>query len=299
MQPAGAKKIANISEYIPSCNRQLTHVAVFRKLGYYHHYLVLDVGDNFVDIVHYGAIKALPVIFPQRINFDSDLLDFSSGVFVIKKQNYPSTDEENYLAYERLRSRLGETEYSASSNNCESFVTWVLTGEAECEQFEQSSPGKRSLADCIDSGLGQGTKVIRGVIKEDIETSLANVSISDSNVRCFLWASVLTAITGAKTVVKVGTSAIAAAASSNITVVVAAPIEIISCGKEIVNMYRKKQETHLSTKTFTRQVTKKSVVLSHQLSQQQVLKLLVHALVRWLSRFLYWEVSLGDLLEAP
>lgn len=56
---------------------------------------------------------------------------------------------------------------------------------------------------------------------------------------------------------KVESSAVAAAASSHITVVVAVPIEIIFCGKEIVDIYRKKQETHLSTKKFTRQVTKK------------------------------------------
>lgn len=260
-QPTGAQKIENIDDFLAGA-RHFTHVAVFRsKLEYYHHYLVLDVGCDFVDILHYAAGKdamqarAVAQVTIQRIPLDSDLLDFSSGIYFIKKQNYPSTDDEKRLVCERIFTRLGETEYSASSNNCESLVTWILTGEASSEQFEKGSAWKRMFGDFIGSGLDQVSKVFHRL--SDIPTKLSSMSISFNNLFCFLLAALLNTLKRAKTVFTVGSRATAAGVSTGVTAFVATPVEAAFCAKEIHALYRKGLKSHINETNFIREVTKK------------------------------------------
>ncbi|VDI50601.1 Hypothetical predicted protein [Mytilus galloprovincialis] len=76
--------------------------------------------------------------------------------------------------------RRGEAEYSLTSNNCESFVTWVLTGEAKCEQFEKSGAGKRILMDIIESGIDHRNKVIAAVVVP-VEAAFCGIDIYKLN----------------------------------------------------------------------------------------------------------------------
>lgn len=91
---------------------------------------------------------------------DSDLLDFSSGVYFISRPECPSNEDEMKFEYRRACYRLGETDYSATSNNCESLVTLILTGKATCAQFEQSNQKKRIAMDAIDGGIDHCKKAL-------------------------------------------------------------------------------------------------------------------------------------------
>ncbi|XP_052080145.1 uncharacterized protein LOC127718211 [Mytilus californianus] len=286
-KPTGAQKIENMYEY-HTCVRNLTHVAVVRtrcKVKYFHHYLVLDVGFYSVDIIHYTpgnyAKKARSVarVTRQTIRFDetdSKLLDFSAGVFFITRQEYPSTGDEMEMAYLRASYRSGEAEYSLTSNNCESFVTWVLTGEAKCEQFEQSGAGKRILMDVIDSGIDHRNKVVKNG-QSDLPTRLSAISLANAFTnsgdalldiavtRSLIkdlalpksTAAALAAKAGATTAAKVGPSAVAAGVSAGITAAVAVPVEAVFCGIDIHKLNKQKKNGLISEKGFKRQVTKK------------------------------------------
>ncbi|VDI50600.1 Hypothetical predicted protein [Mytilus galloprovincialis] len=265
-KPTGAQKINNMYEYHNSV-RNLTHVAVVRtrcKVKYFHHYLVLDVGFYSVDIIHYTPgnfakkARAVARVTWQTIRFDetdSILLDFSAGVFFITRQEYPSTGDEMEMAYLRACYRNGEAEYSLTSNNCESFVTWVLTGEAKCEQFEHSGAGKRILMDIIESGIdhpnvitNSGDALIDIAVKQSIIKDLA---LSKSA------ATALAAKAGATTAAKVGPSAVAAGVSTGITAAVSVPVEAAFCGIDIYKLNKQKKNGLISEKDFNRQVTKK------------------------------------------
>ncbi|CAG2191376.1 unnamed protein product [Mytilus edulis] len=285
-KPTGAQKIKNMYEYHNSV-RNLTHVAVVRtrcKVKYFHHYLVLDVGFYSVDIIHYtpGSFakkaRAVARVTRQTIRFDetdSILLDFSAGVFFITRQEYPSTGDEMEMAYLRAFYRRGEAEYSLTSNNCESFVTWVLTGEAKCEQFEQSGAGKRILMDIIESGIDHRNKVKNG--QSDLPTRLSAISLAnvitnsgDALIDIVVKQSIikdlalsksaataLAAKTGATTAAKVGPSAVAAGVSTGITAAVSVPVEAAFCGIDIYKLNKQKKNGLISEKDFNRQVTKK------------------------------------------
>lgn len=247
--------------------QSLTHVAVLRPncaVKYFHHYLVLSVSNNYVEIVHYApgkdAVKDLSVarVTVQKLKFDdskSNLLDFSSGLFFITRQNYPSNDHEKKMAFMRAASRLGETEYSVSSNNCESFVTWVLTGEATCEQFEGSGTAERVLIDFIDGGFDQGKEIISGL--SVLPNRLAFTQLSHLITKSGDKLVDAAAKTGIKSASKVGPSAKVAGVATGITAAVAIPVEAAFCGFEIYKLYQQKERRQITKINFQRQFTKK------------------------------------------
>jgi len=71
-------------------------------------------------------------------------------IFRVKRDSYPTSREERISARKRAEARVGELSYKASLNNCEHFVTEVLTGKATCHQL--GCAGLKIFAASVDWG---------------------------------------------------------------------------------------------------------------------------------------------------
>lgn len=101
------------------------------RFGYEHHGIY--VGGN--QVVHYaGLSRALLLRGPVE---QVSLEEFASGRAVtIKSRPLPRFAPQEIVA--RARSRLGEDRYRLTSNNCEHFCEWCLSGENRSEQVERA-----------------------------------------------------------------------------------------------------------------------------------------------------------------
>lgn len=130
------------------------HLAVGRKrcyskINYYHHFLVEEINGNTVKIIQNGKdrksflFSTVPFTAIHRksvnLSVENNLFDFSSGVFLVMNDNYPRTIEQCGEAMQRALSRIGQRRYLLSTNNCEHFVTYVMTGKPYCTQLEKRS----------------------------------------------------------------------------------------------------------------------------------------------------------------
>ena len=59
---------------------------------------------------------------------------------MINHPSYPEKDEEKEAAVERARASIGKGDYDVLGNNCENFVTEVLTGKGRSRQAERVGP---------------------------------------------------------------------------------------------------------------------------------------------------------------
>ncbi|VDI05588.1 Hypothetical predicted protein [Mytilus galloprovincialis] len=157
--PSDGIKIEDLSTFKERV-RRCSHVAVYRPtLNIYHHYLVIKVNSDSMVIIHYlgGALKSttfmgVAEIQEETVQFKTtEHLDFINGVYLIERDKYPKTVDEEDKVIGRARTRLGEKNYNVSSNNCEWFVTWALTGFGTCEQIKNAGTAKRILADVTDT----------------------------------------------------------------------------------------------------------------------------------------------------
>lgn len=102
---------------------------VTRRHGYRHHGIY--VGDGWV--VHYAgwsrSLRRGPV---QQVT----LVQFAGGheIWVLLPSNARYSGED---VVRRARSRLGEDRYRVTTNNCEHFCTWCVSGECRSEQIDR------------------------------------------------------------------------------------------------------------------------------------------------------------------
>ena len=100
------------------------------RFGYAHH--GIHVGNG--KVVHYaGLSRALLLRGPVE---EVSLAEFADGRAVsIKARPLPRFAPAEIVA--RAKSRLGENRYRLTSNNCEHFCEWCLSGESRSEQVER------------------------------------------------------------------------------------------------------------------------------------------------------------------
>ncbi|KAF6026430.1 hypothetical protein EB796_015263 [Bugula neritina] len=80
--------------------------------------------------------------------------DLKNGrLFRVKRNSYPTDCEGKFEAIERSLDRLGEIAYRASLNNCEHFVTEILTGKSTCGQLKGKNMALAMAVDGIASKL--------------------------------------------------------------------------------------------------------------------------------------------------
>ena len=100
------------------------------RLGYMHHGIY--VGGN--KVVHYAGLSS--VLLLRGPVEEVSLEQFADGREVsIKTRPVPRFAPHEVVA--RARSRLGEDRYRLTTNNCEHFCEWCLSGESRSEQVER------------------------------------------------------------------------------------------------------------------------------------------------------------------
>lgn len=152
------------------CCRELAILR--RKLDYTHHVFVGDVDDYGCDLYHY-AFSVIPAfkfnspgkITKVRLNYEryracADILsifNFDNGdlVFIVNRDDYPSDKISEKDCIKKANSRLGEEKYSASDNNCQSYVNWIFSNDNTSKQIKSSS-SKRVVADAVDGLCSTG-----------------------------------------------------------------------------------------------------------------------------------------------
>ena len=107
------------------------------RLGYEHHGIHVGGGR----VVHYaGLSRALLLRGPVE---EVSLEQFAGGRAVsIKYRPLPRFAPEEIVA--RARARLGEDRYRLTTNNCEHFCEWCLSGESRSEQVERYAGAVRA-----------------------------------------------------------------------------------------------------------------------------------------------------------
>lgn len=100
------------------------------RFGYVHHGIYVGGGK----VVHYaGLSRALLLRGPVE---EVSLAQFADGRAIsIKNRPLPRFAPAEIVA--RARGRLGEDRYRLTSNNCEHFCEWCLSGESRSEQVER------------------------------------------------------------------------------------------------------------------------------------------------------------------
>lgn len=148
-------RITNIDEFQQNI-RSCIELRIQRsKLGYYHHVFVGDVDTDGCDLYHYKSKSSLSFVsFPPaqitkvRLQYKThntcseilSIFNFNRGdtVEIVDRRDYPTTDQKRKECIKKAKSRLGETQYTASFNNCESYVNWIFSNDNSSEQASQS-----------------------------------------------------------------------------------------------------------------------------------------------------------------
>lgn len=143
-----------------------------RKFGYTHHVFIGNVDDYGCDLYHY-AFSVIPAfkfnspgkITKVRLNYERyracaeilSIFNFDNGdvVFIVNRDDYPSDKNSEEDCIKKANSRLGEEMYSASDNNCQSYVNWIFSNDNTSKQIK-SSPSKRFAADAVDGLCSTG-----------------------------------------------------------------------------------------------------------------------------------------------
>lgn len=122
-------------------------------LDYSHHVFVGDVDEDGCYIYHYKSKSSLSLIsFPpakitkvrlQYKTYDTcseilNIFNFHKGdkVEIVDRSDYQTTDSRECI--KRAESRCGESKYTASFNNCESYVNWVFSKDNSSKQAQNS-----------------------------------------------------------------------------------------------------------------------------------------------------------------
>ncbi|HTT11036.1 MAG TPA: lecithin retinol acyltransferase family protein [Burkholderiaceae bacterium] len=128
--PAATLVAASAQESVAARSLPLGAHLVTPRLGYAHHGIY--VGNN--KVVHYAGLSSVLLLRGpvEEVSFE----EFADGRPVsIKARPVPRFAPGEIVA--RARSRLGENRYRLTTNNCEHFCEWCLSGESRSEQVEQ------------------------------------------------------------------------------------------------------------------------------------------------------------------
>lgn len=135
--------------------------------GYYHWVFIGNADQSGCDCYHYsGNVKPFltfctpGMITKSRINYSSykeskkikRIFTFEKGqtVVLVNRNDYPKSKDAEEICIKRAESRLGETMYSIVSNNCESYVNWIFTGENNSYEYENATLIKQMFGSTLD-----------------------------------------------------------------------------------------------------------------------------------------------------
>jgi hypothetical protein len=155
----GEIKLRNYDEFRRKA-KALSHIRVTGVGDYSHHFVIISITSTTeeLDAVTVGQYTSSGEIFTENSKGigkfvrqtillgqnTPNIFDFERGLYLIKKRNYPNTEDESTKAYDRLDEMIDERRYEISSNNCEHSINYILTGKST------SSQGKCGKKWCID-----------------------------------------------------------------------------------------------------------------------------------------------------
>ncbi len=126
------------------------------RFGYVHHGIHVGGGR----VVHYAGLSRL--LWLRGPVEEVTLAQFAGGRAVtIKHRPLPRFSPEEIVA--RARGRLGEDRYRLTSNNCEHFCEWCLSGESRSEQVER-------YAGALRAALGTMVRRAREALGRKLDT---------------------------------------------------------------------------------------------------------------------------------
>lgn len=143
------------------------HLAWHRNLGYWHHAIVVrcsNICDATVKVIHYAEPNSKSKHKGEVVEEWIDLREHHNGLY--RMEYHPQSVYSSDVVIKRGRLRLGEVQYSVTSNNCEHFARWCKTGVQKSEQVESmfatlKRVGHKSL-------VKVGEKAARYAIRETI-----------------------------------------------------------------------------------------------------------------------------------
>ena len=105
-----------------------------------------------------SAVQAVAIVIEEEIKLDPtteivEIITYSAMTFV-----YPVEK-----AIDRARTKIGEQAYHLFNNNCESFVNWALTDEAESKQGDVAKIAMAGAGLAVLFGVGAALTV--GVLR--------------------------------------------------------------------------------------------------------------------------------------
>lgn len=166
--------ITNITDFkkeIRRC-RELKIPRQMFNFSYTHHVFVGEVDDDGCDLYH-STIALLPAfklnspgkITKVRLDYTKyktckevrKIFNFDNGdvVIIVDRDDYPHDEESEEVCIERANLRLGEERYSASENNCESYVNWIFSNDNTSKQIK-SSTSKQIVGNAVDGLVSTG-----------------------------------------------------------------------------------------------------------------------------------------------
>lgn len=142
---------------------------------YTHHVFVGKKNKKGCDLYHYTSVSSClgssGQITKVHINFQEyrrntsspgrEIFDLkgSNGdtIYIVERRDYPKDKQTKYECIQRAEKRLGEQSYSACSNNCQSYVNWIFSGDNTSEQTENDFK-KNVLGNMVDGASSRGTQ---------------------------------------------------------------------------------------------------------------------------------------------
>lgn len=141
---------------------------------YTHHVFVGKTDKTGCDLYHYSSVSSSFVSSGQITKVRLDYKEYNNisspvrkifnlkekngdKVYIVERHDYPKDEKAEDECIERAQQRLDEQNYSASCNNCESYVNWIFSGDNTSKQTEENLK-KNVLGNMVDGASSRGAQ---------------------------------------------------------------------------------------------------------------------------------------------
>lgn len=200
MSPTTETRICSFDQLLGYCKhdrRSMIRCAVRIPYmpKYKHHYILLGhtwspYFNSFL-IIHYSTEIQGGKIVEQSYTRGQIEADIMKGLYVLNDSRYPQTEDEFDKAYDRFEERKGEQAFNISTNNCEHFANYVMTGRAFSDQIEGLELTQKLLAFTFgssggSSGSSSSCSGVSGILSPSSSSGMSQSYSSSCSGRNFL-----------------------------------------------------------------------------------------------------------------
>lgn len=138
-------------------SKKITHLAVRRPLGYFHHFIVIGSNNSERKIIEYSVSFFTSwtgrgeVI--ERDFSEDEIIQYIKGgnLYIIESPDHPKTKEEEENALKRCSLRIREKAYGIAYNNCEHLASYIATGKSRSDQIREKIDWQMVVVDTIQT----------------------------------------------------------------------------------------------------------------------------------------------------